>query len=380
MDWSKVAEGAASDAGGLDVALLGSFLETVAEVSESGRRLRRRELAAYSARGAEAALAGVPLRALIDLYLSACWRLWTELPAVTSGDAAAVRAAGLGVLRAADDGVAALAEGFQHARNDLARSQEATRREIVDALLTGGPAAVAVLGRAADLGLDLTSPHAVFAARRDTGSFAEPAAASVPRRLERALRGRFGDAQPLVALRDDALILVVAAPDREALGFVGERLTAVLDEVLPPGTVWRAASGRSLRGAEAVRVSYDQALEALALATALRLGQKVVDAADLVVHRVLVRDREAAEELVGTLLGPLQAARGGDVLLETLEAYYESGGVSTEAARRLHLSVRAVTYRLARAAELLGRDPTDPAHRFELHAAVRAARLLQAAD
>jgi len=50
--------------------------------------------------------------------------------------------------------------------------------------------------------------------------------------------------------------------------------------------------------------------------------------------------------------------------------------VATHTAARLHLSVRAVTYRLARVADLLGRDPSDPADRLTLHAAVTAARLL----
>ncbi len=45
-------------------------------------------------------------------------------------------------------------------------------------------------------------------------------------------------------------------------------------------------------------------------------------------------------------------------------------GHHRDGARRLHLSVRAVTYRLARVAALLGGDPTDPAERFDLHAAV----------
>ena len=72
------------------------------------------------------------------------------------------------------------------------------------------------------------------------------------------------------------------------------------------------------------------------------------------------------------------AARGGArPLLETLDAYYATGGVSTATAARLHLSVRAVTYRLQRVRELLGTDPTDPAQRFTLHAAVLAARLLR---
>lgn len=81
-----------------------------------------------------------------------------------AGTAQKVRAAALAVLRAADDGVAALCEGFQLARNDLARRQEAERREVFEALLAGGLAAAAVLGRAADLGLDLTSPHALLVA------------------------------------------------------------------------------------------------------------------------------------------------------------------------------------------------------------------------
>ena len=49
---------------------------------------------------------------------------------------------------------------------------------------------------------------------------------------------------------------------------------------------------------------------------------------------------------------------------------------TTATARRLHLSVRAVTYRLERVATLTGYDPTDPAQRFTVHAAVLGARLL----
>ncbi|MDN5747957.1 MAG: helix-turn-helix domain-containing protein [Pseudonocardia sp.] len=50
-------------------------------------------------------------------------------------------------------------------------------------------------------------------------------------------------------------------------------------------------------------------------------------------------------------------------------------GVTTEAARRLHLSVRAVAYRLDRIKTLTGSDPTNPAQRFTLQAAVLGARL-----
>lgn len=368
-DLAAVAQSAATDAGGLDPALLGDFLGTVGQAARTGRRLTGAELDRAGARGAEAAQAGVVLRALIDLYLSACWRLWRELPVANGGSAAQVRAAGLAVLRAADDGVAALAGGYQLARSDLVRRAEADRREVFDALLAGGSEAAGVLGRAGDLGLDLAAPHAVLVAG---GAFAGPGSAALPGRLERALTGRLGDAGVLVALKRGALVVIAAAPDRHAVHEVRDRTVEVLG-----GRQWRGAIGRPGSGPDAVRASYEQARDALELADQLDLPGPMVDPADLAVHRVLLASREATEDLVRSRLGPLAAARGGaGPLLDTLLAYYTTGGVATDTARHLHLSVRAVTYRLARVRQLLGVDPTDPAERFALHAAVLGARLL----
>jgi DNA-binding PucR family transcriptional regulator len=50
--------------------------------------------------------------------------------------------------------------------------------------------------------------------------------------------------------------------------------------------------------------------------------------------------------------------------------------VATESAKRLHVSVRTVTYRLARINTLPGYDAADPRHRFTLQAAVLGARAL----
>lgn len=364
LDLVAVARGAADDAGGLDPALLGNFLPTAVAAAATGRRLRRAELEGCRARGASAAQAGVALRALVDLYLSASWRLWEalELP----DDAAQVRAAGLAVLRAADDGVAALVEGFQLARNDLARRQEAERREVFEALLAGGLRAVGVLGRAYDLGLDLTSPHAVLVARHPD---ADPG--PLLGRVERALAGRHGDAVPLLSVQSGQLVCVFVAPDDDAGALVAERVSAVV------GPGWQAAAGRALVGAEGVRVSYEQARDTLEFAARLGLDTPVVDTGELAVYRVLLRDRTAMVELITTVLSPLQEARGGPgPLLDTLDAYYATGANATATARRLHLSVRAVTYRLQRVQELLGRDPSDPAGRFALQAAVVGARLL----
>jgi DNA-binding PucR family transcriptional regulator len=109
----------------------------------------------------------------------------------------------------------------------------------------------------------------------------------------------------------------------------------------------------------------------------LSLADAVVEAADLLVYQVLLRDRVAIGDLVNSLLAPLTQARGGaGPLLTTLEAYFSSGRVAASAARQLHLSVRAVTYRLARVTQLTGKDPTDPADALALHVAVIGARLL----
>jgi DNA-binding PucR family transcriptional regulator len=113
------------------------------------------------------------------------------------------------------------------------------------------------------------------------------------------------------------------------------------------------------------------------MAVRLRLDSPLIQAEQLLIYRVLLRDQPAIADLVQSVLGQLVQARGGaEPLLATLDAYFASGGVTTETARRLHLSVRAVTYRLDRVEALTGYDPTDPAQRFTIHTAVLGAKLL----
>lgn len=84
----------------------------------------------------------------------------------------------------------------------------------------------------------------------------------------------------------------------------------------------------------------------------------------------------ALMDLVRSTLSPLEQARGGaQPLLDTLPTYFDTGCVAAETARRLSLSVRALTYRLERVHTLTGTDPSDPAHRYTLQTAVIGARL-----
>jgi DNA-binding PucR family transcriptional regulator len=186
----------------------------------------------------------------------------------------------------------------------------------------------------------------------------------------------------LVAGKDGLLVVLSPAMSSHPLrrGVTVDDLAALVHrqlEQLAVGSTWRVASGRPYPGAYGVARSYEEAREAISLASRLRLHTPIVRTRDFLVYRVLVRDHVAIRDLVQAVLGPLLDARGGpEPLLDTLEAYFAAGEVATDAARRLHLSVRAVTYRLARVKQITGHDPADPTDRFTLHTAVLGAHLL----
>ena len=383
----QTASDAARDSGGLPVALLGDFLDVVVAAVDAKQPVSRRQLKVYQVLGDDAARHGVALRALLDLYLSAAWRLWRHLPAVSAAadDPAGVVVAGEVMLHAVDDVVAALAEGYQIARRTLVRAQVSARREFIDDLLSGSVDVVSVLRRASGFGMDLSGPHAVavVSAERPFSDHSPVMAA-----LERAVQGRKGDAQPVLASKEDHLIVVFAAPDRAAIDHVTTQLSAVLgrrpdspmgvelNRRIPSGS-WQIGVGRPGMGAHGVALSYREASDALDLAAQLTLDAPVVDARDLLVYQVLLRDRPALVDLVGSALTPLLGARGGaEPLLETLSAYFGCGGNTAQTARSLHLSVRAVTYRLERIRELTGYDPAQPDQRLALQVAALGASLL----
>ena len=98
LDLAAITSAASREAGGVPPDLLGDFLAAVHAAALTGRRLDggradRARPVGRAGRGGRRRPAG-----LVDLYLSAAWRLWRELP--DPGGAVATRAAGLAVLRA----------------------------------------------------------------------------------------------------------------------------------------------------------------------------------------------------------------------------------------------------------------------------------------
>ncbi len=372
-----VAAAASAEAGGVSVELLGGYLAVVCSAAESGSRLDAAQVASCRENGRQAALSGVPLGALVDLYLSATWRLWRHLPALrTARSVSAATAVGEAVLRAADDAVAAVAAGYDEARAASVRHEESRRRAFVDDLFAGHPDVASVLQRATDYGLHLTGPHAVAVMAGATPlADAGATARNVERSLNTRLRRRAGQ-RNLVDTRANRLVCVFPTSDSRETA----RLTAALSRALKAEThagPWQIAVGRPYPGVNGVARSMTEALEAMEVSARLGRVAPVVYAGDLLVYQVLGRDRQALGDLVDSVLGPLRHARGGAApLLQTLVGYFAVGGVATEAARHLHISVRTVTYRFERIRSLTGYDVNRPEHRFTLQTAVLGAQLI----
>jgi sugar diacid utilization regulator len=306
-----------------------------------------------------------------------------------------VRAAGLAVLRAADDAVAAAAEGFERALLTVARREEAERREFFDDLLSGRGGVGDLIVRGDQLGLRLAGPHqVVVAGSAAAGATLNPAGVAV----DAVVADAAAPSPALVATRGGRIVAITGAADGKEADRVARALARLLARARPgagagqplagtgtgqppagpePSPPWRIVVGRPYPGPSGVVRSYEEAAEALDVAERLGLPEPVASAADLLVYQVLLRDRTAITDLVRTVLMPLGTARGGaGPLLATLAAYFARGGVAAAAARDLHLSVRAVTYRLARVRDLTGRDPGLPADALTLQVAVIGARLL----
>ncbi|MDH6542836.1 PucR family transcriptional regulator [Streptomyces lavendulae] len=335
---------------------LAGYADIVGAACATGRRLSRDELESRRTEGERAAEAGLPLRGLIRDHLAAAQTVRLAAPSSSAS-----------LLSVVEQAVDAFLEGYERAQQQAVRQEEAARREFIDDLLYGGSDLGRLAERAERFGLRLSQAHAVAVA-----AGAEPYGDGfrVARGIETAVLTRFPGRQILLTTKDGRLICVAPGDQPDVLAFFAKQAYAATDG-------GRVAIGRSHPGAGGVVHSYEEALSALDIAARMGLDGPVLHAVDLLVYPVLTRDRQAMEDLVESTLGPLRTARGGaQPLIDTLTAYFDSGCVATEAARRLSLSVRALTYRLERIHSLTAADPADPVNRYTLQTAVIGARLL----
>src|SRR5687768_12148390 len=206
-EWlASVAASSAADAQA-PADLLGDYLPLLAEAAINSRRPDAWELDAVRELGRRAAAQGVGASRAVELYLSAAWRLWRQLPAVVrSSDPEKVRRAAEAVLRVLDDAIGGLADGHQAERRETIRREEAQRAEFADDLLRGDADVSRLAQRAEPFGIELGKAHrvALVTSRDDDGA---PDRAAIV--LERAVVERFGDREVLVATKDGRVVVVV---------------------------------------------------------------------------------------------------------------------------------------------------------------------------
>jgi sugar diacid utilization regulator len=314
--------------------------------------------------GAWAADSGVPVPELAAAMLEAAAAAWTG--ADTRGTPAEIHRRAAELLETTRSLLASACDGYARQNRAELERHDLDRAEFLNDLLTGRSEPGALAERAHRYGIRLSATHTVLVARSASLT------PEIGHRIDAALAARFGDGNTLTTLRGGELVCISAG----GLRGVSAELAHLLLAELGAGK-WQLGVGRAQPGLRGLATSLDEARGTLDHAEKLGFTAPVLNAGDLLVFPVLLRDRDAITDLVTTVLGPLRDARGGArPYLDTLVVLFDNQGNHTATARQMHLSVRAVTYRLERIRSLTGYHPGEPTQRFTLHAAVLGARLL----
>src|SRR6266508_4162762 len=227
---------------------------------------------------------------------------------------------------------------------------------LVDALLRGDSSDV-LASRAAALGWGDAPPVAVAVGRSPGGE-----TSAVLHTVYRAAR-RMG-VEILGGVHGDRLVVVLGgAPDPLA---AAERLLVGFGD----GPV---VVGPAVPSLDEATESARAALAGFRAAPAWPAAPRPVAAAELLPERALAGDTGARRILRHDVYGAL--ARASGELLETLDAFFASGGVLESTARGLFVHPNTVRYRLRRIAEVTGFAPLIPRDSFALRIALTIGRL-----
>ena len=227
---------------------------------------------------------------------------------------------------------------------------------LVDALLRGDSSDV-LASRAAALGWADAPPVAIVVGRSPGGDIS-----AVLHAVYRAARR--ARIEVVGGVHGDRLVVVVGgATDPVATA-------SALAVAFGDGPV---VVGPAVPSLDQATESARAALSGFRAATAWPGAPTPVSADDLLPERVLAGDMEARRRLRHDVYGALSRAGGG--LIDTLDAFFASGGVLESAARELFVHPNTVRYRLKRVAEVAGLSPLDGRDAFALRMALTIGRL-----
>ncbi|MFG1608478.1 PucR family transcriptional regulator [Actinoplanes sp. NPDC049265] len=227
---------------------------------------------------------------------------------------------------------------------------------LMDALLRGD-APDSVASRASALGWTDKPPVSVVVGRSPGGDIT-----AVMHGVYRAARR--ARVEVICGVHGERLVVVVGGTDDPKL--TADQLRACFGE----GPV---VVGPAVPSLDQASESARAALAGFRAAPAWPGAPTPVAADDLLPERALAGDPEARRVLRHDAYGALVKAGGG--LLETLDAFFTTGGVLESTARELYVHPNTVRYRLKRVAELTGLSPLDGREGFALRMALSLGRL-----
>jgi hypothetical protein len=229
--------------------------------------------------------------------------------------------------------------------------------------------------------------------------------------IDGLVRGEVADSEPLSQIAalgwrstGPVTAVVGSAPDRageqvlaevhrtarrahlEALaGVHGGRLVVVLGQVDDPVGAARVllptfGDGPVVFGPRAADIAAASrvtrtALSGLRAVPGWPAAPRPVGADALLPERALMGDDDARDELIDAVYRPL--LKTGEVLLETVTAFLDSGGALEATARALFVHANTVRYRLRRISEICGQAPTEPRGAYVIQVALTVGRLVE---
>lgn len=230
---------------------------------------------------------------------------------------------------------------------------------VVDGIVRGD-AEESLLSRAAALGWDMDAEATMLVGNSPSD---DPPTVVYEVRSRAARVGR----PVLIGVQGSRLVVLLAgSTGRPADQAVLTRMSASFGD----GPVVAGPTVASI--ADAHRSSSD-ALSGLRAVVAWPAAPRPVRAGDLLPERALAGDPEAERQLIDRVAKPLEQAGGG--LLETVEAYLETGGVLETCAKALFVHPNTVRYRLRKAAETTGCNANIPRDALVLRVALAVGRL-----
>lgn len=234
---------------------------------------------------------------------------------------------------------------------------------VVDAVVRGdtGPE---LLSRAAALNWDTTAPATVIVGTPAPGRAAGEAGSERASQDLRDIATRHGRAA-LTDVHGTWLVAIVSGQLSLTDKLLKDILVAFADEPVVIGPT-----------APMLSAAYHSASEAISGMNAVagwRGAPRPVLARELLPERALMGDASAIVALHTDVMRPL--ADAGPTLVETLDAFLDSGGAIEACARKLFVHPNTVRYRLKRITDFTGRDPTQPRDAYVLRVAATVGQL-----